>query len=170
MTIDPHKWLFSPYDCAAILYRDPSLARRTFTQRAGYLDVLTEGRRLVAQRLRAPPVAPSPRAAPPGSRSPSTAPTRTATPVDATIARTEEAADLIRACDHLELVLEPELSVVVFRRLGWERADYERWSERLLTDQVGFVVPTTWRGETVLRFCITNPRTTLDDVRACLPD
>mgnify|MGYP002136451329 CR=1 FL=1 len=36
----------------------------------------------------------------------------------------------------------------------------------LLADQVGFVVPTGWRGETVLRICITNPRTTLDDVRA----
>ena len=29
LTIDPHKWLFAPYDCAAIIYRDPSLARRT---------------------------------------------------------------------------------------------------------------------------------------------
>ena len=24
--IDPHKWLFAPYDCAALVYRDPSLA------------------------------------------------------------------------------------------------------------------------------------------------
>ena len=90
--------------------------------------------------------------------------------VDATLRTTEEAAALIRSCDHLELVVEPELSVLVFRRRGWARPDYERWSARLLDDQVGFVVPTAWRGETVLRICITNPRTTLDDVRACLPD
>ena len=25
--VDPHKWLFSPFDCAALLYRDPNLAR-----------------------------------------------------------------------------------------------------------------------------------------------
>ena len=66
-------------------------------------------------------------------------------------------------------MIEPELSVVVFRRLGWSKDDYWAWSEQLLNDQVGFVVPTSWRGETVLRICITNPRTTLDDVRACLP-
>ena len=25
--VDPHKWLFSPFDCAALVYRDPNLAR-----------------------------------------------------------------------------------------------------------------------------------------------
>ena len=24
--VDPHKWLFSPFDCAALVYRDPNLA------------------------------------------------------------------------------------------------------------------------------------------------
>ena len=42
LTVDPHKWLFAPYDCAAIIYRRPHLAKRTFTQHAGYLDVLTD--------------------------------------------------------------------------------------------------------------------------------
>ena len=39
--VDPHKWLFAPFDCAALLYRDP-LARATHTQHAEYLDVVTE--------------------------------------------------------------------------------------------------------------------------------
>jgi hypothetical protein len=29
-------------------------------------------------------------------------------------------------------------------------------------------VPTTWRGETCLRFCFVNPRTTIDDVALIL--
>ena len=33
----------------------------------------------------------------------------------------------------------------------------------------GLVVPTTWRGETVLRLCVVNPVTTPDDVTAVLP-
>jgi glutamate/tyrosine decarboxylase-like PLP-dependent enzyme len=90
--------------------------------------------------------------------------------VDATIATTEAAARTIAGREHLELVCEPELSVILFRRLGWERQDYWSFSDRLLADQVGFVVPTTWHGETVLRLCITNPRTTLEDVSAVLPD
>ena len=36
--IDPHKLLFAPYDCAALLYRDPALASRAHTQEASYLD------------------------------------------------------------------------------------------------------------------------------------
>ena len=38
--VDPHKWLFAPFDCCALLYRDPALAKAAHTQHAGYLDVL----------------------------------------------------------------------------------------------------------------------------------
>ena len=38
--VDPHKWMFAPYDCAALLYRDPSLARSVHKQDASYLDVI----------------------------------------------------------------------------------------------------------------------------------
>jgi aromatic-L-amino-acid/L-tryptophan decarboxylase len=38
--VDPHKWLFAPYDCAALLYRDPALARSVHKQDASYLDVI----------------------------------------------------------------------------------------------------------------------------------
>ena len=64
--------------------------------------------------------------------------------------------------------MEPELSIVVFRRLGWSRDDYYAWSDRALDDGLAFVVPTSWQGETVLRFCFVNPRTTMDDVQVIL--
>ena len=38
--LDPHKWLFTPFDCCALIYRDPELARATHTQDASYLDVI----------------------------------------------------------------------------------------------------------------------------------
>src|SRR5215207_5554577 len=38
--VDPHKWLFAPFDCAALLYREPALARSVHTQDASYLDVI----------------------------------------------------------------------------------------------------------------------------------
>ena len=63
-------------------------------------------------------------------------------------------------------MLEPELSVVVFRRLGWDAADYHAWSDRQLADQLAFVVPTAWNGETVLRYCVVNPLTSVDDIAA----
>ena len=43
--VDPHKWLFAPFDCAALVYREPRLAKAVHTQDASYLDVLhTEAR------------------------------------------------------------------------------------------------------------------------------
>src|SRR5689334_20349778 len=38
--VDPHKWLFAPFDCAALLYRDPVLAQSVHKQDASYLDVI----------------------------------------------------------------------------------------------------------------------------------
>src|SRR5271157_5492659 len=38
--VDPHKWLFAPFDCAALLYREPRLAKAVHTQDASYLDVI----------------------------------------------------------------------------------------------------------------------------------
>src|SRR5512133_392695 len=35
-----HKWLFTPFDCCALVYRQPELARATHTQDASYLDVI----------------------------------------------------------------------------------------------------------------------------------
>jgi len=32
--VDPHKWLFAPFDCAALIYRQPNLAKAVHTQDA----------------------------------------------------------------------------------------------------------------------------------------
>ena len=84
------------------------------------------------------------------------------------LAITRQAADEIRRHPDLELLLEPELSVVLFRRTGWGSDDYEAWWRRLLDAQIAFVQPTSWQGERVARLCFVNPLTTLDHVRAVL--
>ena len=82
------------------------------------------------------------------------------------VARFAEAEVLRRP--NLELVRERDLSVVVFRRLGWEPADYAAWSDRMLADEFAFVVPTSHDGETLGRFAIVNPETSEDDITAIL--
>ena len=69
---------------------------------------------------------------------------------------------------HTELVMEPELSIVLFRRVGWSAAQYQAWSDAELAAGRSFVVPTTWNGEVVLRFCIVNPLTSVDDIALIL--
>jgi glutamate/tyrosine decarboxylase-like PLP-dependent enzyme len=71
-------------------------------------------------------------------------------------------AEVIREREDLELVREPELSIVVFKKLGWQLADYDRWSAKLLESGLGFVVPSSHRGEPNTRFAIVNPRTTVE--------
>jgi glutamate/tyrosine decarboxylase-like PLP-dependent enzyme len=42
LVVDPHKWLYAPFDCCALLYRDPADGRLAHTQHAEYLDTLTD--------------------------------------------------------------------------------------------------------------------------------
>ena len=169
--VDPHKWLFAPFDCCALLYADPMAARAAHTQHAEYLDVLhaDEGQdedwnpsdfaHHLTRRARGLPFWFS--LATHGTAAYSAA-------VETTLSLSRETARLIRESANLDLLIEPELSVVLFRRNGWGPADYQAWSDALLAAGTAFVVPTSWGGETVLRLCIVNPRTTIDDVQLIL--
>jgi glutamate/tyrosine decarboxylase-like PLP-dependent enzyme len=168
--VDPHKWLFAPYDCCALVYRDPSQARPVFRQEAEYLETIyREDARNewnpadyayhLSRRARGLPFWFS-------LATYGTDDYREA--VEEVLTLTRLTADEIRGRDGLELVMEPELSVVLFRRLGWRPDDYESWWRRLLEAQIAFVQPTSWKGEQVARLCFINPRTTIDHVRAVL--
>jgi len=79
-------------------------------------------------------------------------------------------ADDIRASDNLELLREPSLGVVLFRRTGWTAADYDAWTARMLAAQTGFVTSSRWEGEVVGRLAFLHPGTTIAMVREVLAD
>ena len=119
--VDPHKWLFAPFDCCALLYRDPVLARAAHTQKASYLDVLTEAPEWnptdyvvgLTRRARGLPFWFS--LATHGTRAyteASSGPWRSR----ASQRPRSAGATTSRSC------ASPDLSVVVFRRLGWSAA------------------------------------------------
>ncbi|MGI9606840.1 MAG: pyridoxal phosphate-dependent decarboxylase family protein [Acidimicrobiales bacterium] len=159
--VDPHKWLFAPFDCCALLYRDPEVAARAHTQHAGYLDILAGERspsdlaHHLSRRARGVPFWFS------------LATYGAAAYRDAVARCLQLAADAkgrIDAHPDLEVVEPCGLSVVAFRRVGWTPDDYNTWSDRILRRGLAFVTPTKVDGETVLRFCFVNPRTTVDDI------
>ena len=76
-----------------------------------------------------------------------------------------ETAKYIETLDHVELVRDPVLSVVVWRRKGWNPEDYEKLQADLLKSQIAFVTPSKWKGETVGRFAFLHPGTTLELVK-----
>jgi glutamate/tyrosine decarboxylase-like PLP-dependent enzyme len=161
LVIDPHKWLYAPLDCAALLYRDPELARSVHGQHAAYLDSVNDETAgwnpgdyayQLTRRARGLPFWFS--LAVHGSDAYRDA-------VEQVLATTRAATERIRALPHLEIVVEPELSIVLFRRIGWDSDQYRSWSERLLRDEIALVVPTRWYGEPVARLAFLHPGTTL---------
>ena len=164
--VDPHKWLFAPFDCCALLYRDPATARRAHQQKGDYLEVLYDGvwnpsdyAHHLSRRARGLPLWFS--LATHGTKAYTEA-------VEKTIDVAKEAAAMIERHPRLEMVVEQHLSICVFRRPGWSPEEYSAWSEKLMEDGLAFVTTTKHDGETVLRFCIVNPRTTVDDIQLIL--
>jgi L-2,4-diaminobutyrate decarboxylase len=167
-TVDPHKWLFAPFDACALLYREPALAKAAHTQTAGYLEITqTEPSEWnpsdyavhLTRRARGLPFWFS--LATHGTDAYAAA-------VEHTLATAEAGVQAVRARPYLELVTERELSVVAFRRLGWAPADYYAWSRALMGSRTAFVTPSTHEGETIARFCVVNPRTTVADLELVL--
>ena len=165
--VDPHKWLFAPFDACALIYREPTLARAAHAQHAGYLDVLdapdvwnpADYAVGLTRRARGLPFWFS--LAVHGTRAYAEA-------IEHALATAADCAAQIHDRPYLELVGEPELSVVVFRRRDWAADDYHAWSERLLHDGFAFVTPTVHQGETLARFAIVSPLTTPKDIAAIL--
>jgi L-2,4-diaminobutyrate decarboxylase len=165
--VDPHKFLFAPYDACALLYRAPGIARTAHQQHASYLETSQTDPEWnpadyayhLSRRARGLPLWFS-------LATYGTDAYRDA--VEGVLELTRRTAEEIRRNPMLELIMEPELSVVLFERTGWTDDDYETWWRRLLDAQIAFVQPTSWEGRRVARLCFINPRTTLDHVRAVL--
>ena len=164
--VDPHKWLFAPFDACALVYRNPALAKETHTQHASYLETLHDDSWSpsdyaihLTRRVRGLPFWFS--LAAHGTDAYSKA-------VEEGIRLAKDSAKLIAAHPNLELVREPELSIVAFTRNGWAPAQYQEWSDALLEKQIGFIPPSKHAGESILRFAFVNPWTSMDDVQMIL--
>jgi glutamate/tyrosine decarboxylase-like PLP-dependent enzyme len=169
--VDPHKWLLAPLDCAALIYRNPTAARKILAQQASYLDILhtdndeeyewnpSDFAIHLSRRARGLPFWFS-------LVTNGTAAYEVA--VQAAIDLAQRTVGLINEMDHVEMVRPSSLSIVLFRRIGWEPEQYNEWSQQLLRDQIAFVTPTKWEGETVARLAFLHPDTPDEMVVAIL--
>ena len=159
--VDPHKWLFAPFDACALVYRNPQLARKTFSQHGEYLEPINKSTEWnpsdyafnLSRRARGLPLWFS-------LATYGAAKYRSALKQNVDLAF--QIAAEIEKRPSLRLVRQPQLSVVVFERIGWEMSDYEKWSEKLLADQIAFVLPSSLRGKPHTRFAIVNPQTSFE--------
>ena len=164
--VDPHKWLFAPFDACALVYRNPDLAKQAHSQHASYLDTLKDDNWSpsdyaihLTRRTRGLPFWFS--LAAHGTDAYTEA-------MEQTLTVAKQAADLVRNHPNLQLLFEPELSIVAFTRNGWSASDYQQWSDQLLADQIGFIPPSSHHGQPILRFAIVNPWTKISDISMIL--
>ena len=161
--VDPHKWLFAPFDACALVYRQPQLALTAHSQHGEYLETLNNSGDWnpsdyaynLTRRPRGLPLWFS--IATHGIKAYREA-------VATNIELASRIAKEIDARDELTLVRRPELSVVVWERNGWDAEDYERWSKKMLASGFAFVVPSSHEGKPNLRFAIVNPKTKYEDL------
>ncbi|MCB0983449.1 MAG: aspartate aminotransferase family protein [Ilumatobacter sp.] len=158
LIVDPHKWLFAPAGSCALLYARPELAAATHTQRGPYIDVFRDidgwnpsdlGFQLT-RRASGLPIwfALTLHGVDAHRRA-----------IRAGIAMAQRFAAALHASQVAEPVLEPELGVVLFRRHGWGRAQWQAWGRRCIDEGVAVVAPTTYRGEPVGRVVFMHPLT-----------
>jgi glutamate/tyrosine decarboxylase-like PLP-dependent enzyme len=166
LIVDPHKWLFAPFDACALIYRNPELAKEVHTQHASYLETLHDDTWSPAdyaihltRRVRGLPFWFS--LAAHGTDAYTEA-------MEETLTVAREAAELVRQHPNLDLIHEPELSIVAFTRKGWTASEYQKWSDKLLADQIGFIPPSSDKGQSILRFAIVNPWTKITDISMIL--
>ena len=173
ITIDPHKWMFSPYDCGAVIYKNPELAKKAHSQEGSYLDIFKdEGAHgfnpsdyqiQLTRRVRGLPLWFS--LATHGTD-------RYKVAIERGLELAQIAGKLIQEKPHVELVREPSLSCVLYRRIGWKPEDYTHWTYANHKKGFALVTPTKWKKgqtyETVSRFCFINPDTTEKDIEMIL--
>jgi glutamate/tyrosine decarboxylase-like PLP-dependent enzyme len=176
LTIDPHKWLFQPYEIGCLLVRDHTCLSGTFTEKPEYLRDI-EGNESeinfydhgieLTRHFRALKFYMSIKTF--GLKAFRDA-------IDYNIKLAEQVEAVLRKSDKWEIVSPANLAIINFR--------YNPVKENLLEDKIDLVnqkiaakmmasgeaqlVTTILLGQVVLRMCLINPKTTLEDVMSTI--
>lgn len=175
LSLDPHKWLFQPYESACVLVRNRRWLRDTFHTTAEYLyDVEREEEDEInffdygiqlTRKFRALKLWLSLKVF--GADA-------FAEGVAHGFALAEYAESLVRAMPNWHVVAPASMGIVAFYyappnlSLADRNALNLDLTARLNADGYAMVSTTTLRDETVIRLCPINPRTTRDDLRQTL--
>ena len=174
VTLDPHKWLYQPFECGALLVREGHLLREAFEIHPDYLQDSRTDREVnladhglqLTRMSRALKVWVSLRYFGLGAF---------VAAVDTCLDLAERAERHVEATPELELMAPATLGIVCFRRQPPgvdDEASLERLNQRLVADLAAsgyaLISSTRLQGRYALRVCILNHETTWDDVRGVL--
>ena len=168
LVLDPHKWLFQPYDLGCVLVRRPGALEQAFRMAPDYLaDVLADEGEVdlrdrgveLTRRARALKLWLSFKMY--GTR-------RMAAAIERGIALAEHAQRQIEGDNRWEVVTPAQLAIVTFARRAAGAGEHRSLAARSVSDGSACLTSTRLQGRSVLRLCTINPRTTTTDIAATL--
>ncbi|MDZ7755756.1 pyridoxal phosphate-dependent decarboxylase family protein [Rhodohalobacter sp.] len=170
VVVNPHKWLYVPFEAACILVKDPEKLRRTFSLIPDYLQSNEdEGGRtdLMEYQL---PLTKSFKSLKVWMTLKAFGAKRLRETIQADIDHAQYLQSLIEKLDDFEMLAPVPLSIACFRYThpGLDEKQLDELNQKLAhaIEQDGriFLTATKVKGKTALRTCFINPRTTKKDV------
>jgi glutamate/tyrosine decarboxylase-like PLP-dependent enzyme len=168
LSLDPHKWMFQPYEIGCVLVRDRDHLRETFRILPEYLKDtqlhseefnFTDYGIQLSRNFRALKLWMSIKVF-------GLAAFRAAIERGFVLAEFAEAC--LRGMPGWEIVTPAQMGIVCFRYSALDDDAHLSLVQTLLEDGFALITSTILRGQTVLRTCTINPRTTEADIRAAL--
>jgi aromatic-L-amino-acid decarboxylase len=164
LVIDPHKWLFQPYDIGCLLVRRPGALGEAFTMSTEYLTGTSSGEGEVDFRDRSLELSRRSRALKLWLAFRVYGVARMRAAIARGIELAEFAQSVIDGDDRWELVTPAQLAIVTFARRGASAHEHAARAAGLARDGYAAVTSTSLGGRSVLRLCTINPATTEDDI------
>jgi len=176
LTVDPHKWFYQPYEMGCLLVRNSKWLKHTFTEKPEYLkDVEGNESEInfydhgvqLTRRFRALKLYMSVKTF--GLKAFRKA-------IDYNLKLAEQTEAILRKSSKWEVVSPATLAVINFRynsiklNLNEEELDElnQKISEKIMASREALLVTTILQNQIVLRMCLINPRTTLEDVKGTI--
>ncbi|MEU6496037.1 pyridoxal-dependent decarboxylase [Streptomyces sp. NPDC046984] len=163
IALDPHKLLFTPLEAGCLLVRDRSLLAKAYAFSSSYLTV-EEDPLMLDYMDYGPQLSRSFKALKVWSALQAFGVDAFREAVDHTLDLAQYMADLIKADPGLELMTPVSLTAVCFRIKGASAADHTAVLAELIEEGTALLGPACLDGRRGMRACITNYRTTRDDI------
>jgi len=167
LVLDPHKWLFQPYDIGCLFMR-PGALGAAFRMDPEYLIDVMADRGEVDMRNRTLELTRRSRALKLWLSLRVYGIDAIGDAVGRGIELAAQAEALIREDERFTLVTPAQLGIVTFALAGGTDAGHREAAARLAADGYAAVTATTLKDRSVLRLCTINPSTTEDDLRGTL--
>jgi aromatic-L-amino-acid decarboxylase len=170
VVLDPHKTLFLPFGTGALVVRDAAALRRAHSMHADYLPAMQQEDELVDFCELSPELSRDFRGL------------RVWLPVklfgigvfrqqlDEKLDLARWAAEELRRIEGIEIVAEPQLSLLAFRLAGADDAANRALLERINARQRVMLTGAVVEGRFVLRICVVSHRTHRERMEMCMDD